>query len=246
VKALFCFFLLLLAFPFKAQAPAAVPIPEEPHHHLVLQNSFVRVFRVSVPAHDATLLHQHDVPYLYVALGPADFVNAVAGKPEAHLMMEDGQVGYSPGGFAHIARTDSGLVFNNVTVELMRPQGKPHNWCERVVPDQPADCVAFAHGGEKQVSLFRTDEIEVFLDTLDRGASLRWQAFSDALVVPLTNSQLRASHDKHSENLDSGQAVWIPSHPNHEGRKLAFKNRGKTISRFLLILFEDSTGTKNQ
>src|SRR5712692_8332220 len=77
--------LLVRTLALNAQAPVAVPIPKEPHHHLVLANEYVRVFRVSVPAHDATLLHQHDVPYLYVSLGPADVVNAFQGKPEVHL-----------------------------------------------------------------------------------------------------------------------------------------------------------------
>jgi hypothetical protein len=66
---------LLFAFSLSAQAPVAVPAAKEPHHHLVLENSYVRVLRVSVPAHDATLLHQHDVPYIYVALGPGDVLN---------------------------------------------------------------------------------------------------------------------------------------------------------------------------
>src|SRR5467141_4776576 len=128
-----CSLLLLFAFSSNAQAPTAVPIPKEPHHHLVFENSYVRVFRVNVPAHDATLLHQHDVPYVYIALGPADVINAIQGKPEARLVMSDGQVGYSRGGFAHIARTDSGLVFNNVTIELLKPKGEPRNLCEKII-----------------------------------------------------------------------------------------------------------------
>jgi len=85
MKPLLFSLLLLFAFFLSAQAPVAVPIPKEPHHHLVLENSYVRVFRVSIPANDATLLHQHDVPYIYVALGPADVINAVAGQPEPAL-----------------------------------------------------------------------------------------------------------------------------------------------------------------
>src|SRR6266446_2710776 len=124
MKPLLCSALLLLTFSSNAQAPTAVSIPKEPHHHLVFENSYVRVFRVSVPAHDATLLHQHDVPYVYVALGPADVINAVQGKPEARIVMTDGQVGYSDGGFAHVARTDSGLILNNIIIELLKPQGQ--------------------------------------------------------------------------------------------------------------------------
>src|SRR2546425_11812338 len=134
MKPLLCSFLPFFAFCVSAHAPTAVPIPKEPHHRLVLENEYVRVFRVSVPAHDATLLHQHDVPYLYVALGPADVINAVQGKPEVRLVMADGQLGYSPGHFAHIARNQSDMPFNNVTIELLKPQREPRNICAEVVP----------------------------------------------------------------------------------------------------------------
>src|SRR5216684_5224699 len=121
---------LILAFLFygslNAQAPAAVPIPQEPHHHLVLENDYVRVFRVSVPAHDATLLHQHDVPYVYVSLGPADVINAVQGKPEARIVMADGQLGYSSGHFAYIARTDAGSTFDRSEEHTSELQSRLH------------------------------------------------------------------------------------------------------------------------
>src|SRR3989454_8918176 len=134
MKPLLCSALLLLTFSSNAQAPTAVPIPKEPHHHLVLENDYVRVFRVRVPAHDATLVHLHDVPYLYVALGPADVINAVQGKPEVRLVMADGQLGYSPGHFAHIARNQSDMPFNNVTIELLKAQRAPRKICAEVVP----------------------------------------------------------------------------------------------------------------
>ena len=42
MKPLLCAALLLLTFSLNAQAPVAVPIPKEPHHHLVLENEYVR------------------------------------------------------------------------------------------------------------------------------------------------------------------------------------------------------------
>src|SRR3981081_4191540 len=54
--------------PTAPQGP--VPISDEPHHRLVLQNDFTHVYNVMVPPLDATLLHQHDLSYLYVTLGP--------------------------------------------------------------------------------------------------------------------------------------------------------------------------------
>jgi hypothetical protein len=240
MKPLLSSLLLLIAFSLPAQAPTAVPIPQEPHHHLVLENDYVRVFRVSVPAHESTLLHQHDVPYLYVSLGPADVINAVQGKPEAHLVMADGQLGYSPGHFAHIARNESNAPFNNVTIELLKPQAEPHNWCDKVVPNDPIDCRPATHDGAKLVPSFRTNEIKVFSDALDSKVASKHEAFSDVLVVVLDGSKLDVSFDRHAENLESGQVLWIPNHGDHEMRKLVFKNPRKGSSRYLLIFFDES------
>src|SRR5882672_7656822 len=77
MKPLLCSLLLLFAFSLSAQVPVAVPAAKEPHHHHVLEHSYVRATRASVPAHDATRRHQHDMPYSCVALSPGDVINAV-------------------------------------------------------------------------------------------------------------------------------------------------------------------------
>src|SRR6202007_884801 len=177
--------LLLLTLSLNAQAPVAVPIPKEPHHHLVLENDYVRVFRVSVPAHEATLLHQHDVPYVYVWLGPADVINAVQGKPEAHLVMADGQVGYSPGHFAHIARNESDSAFNNVTIELLHPQAGVHNLCEKIVPGDLGSCQPVRNPSMVGKPYFESEELQVFVTTLEPRLSYGDMARFDRLLVAL-------------------------------------------------------------
>jgi len=51
--------------------------------------------------------------------------------------MADGQVGYSPGHFATSPATNRPLPFNNVTIELLKPQGEPRNLCEKII-DAPS------------------------------------------------------------------------------------------------------------
>src|SRR5271156_2401138 len=181
-------------------APTAVPLATEPHHQLVLENSYVRVYRVSIPAHSATLLHQHDLPYVSVSLGPADFVNAVPGKPEVHVVLADGQIGYSRGGFAHIARTDSGVAFNNVTIELLKPQGDPQNVCAKIVPGgallAPScpDASADQKKEPSSVPQFKTDEITAQLDSYGPGAQpVEIAARVPTLLVIATGSEIQRS-----------------------------------------------------
>jgi hypothetical protein len=216
MKRLFLVLALMFSASLPAQAPTAVPLREEPRHHFVFENDYVRVFRVSVPPHDATLLHQHDVPYLYISLGPADVINAVQDKPEARLVMADGQVGYSRGGFAHIARTDAGSPFNNVTIELLKPQGEPHNLCVRVIEGPFGDCQVHSTHSDiiqrKTVPAFETSAMRlerVQIGKLD--ISLQSMRKFPRLLVALTGMVLHVEIGaQQSELLHPGDVVWLP------------------------------------
>jgi hypothetical protein len=231
--------LLLLAFAANTQAPTPVPLKGEPHHHLVFENEYVRVFRVSIPGHDATLLHQHDVPYLYISRGPADVINAVLGKPEVHLTMTDGQVGYSPGHFAHIARTDAGLVFNNVTIELLKPQGEPRNICAQVAPAAAqGHCPkSFALPREPMYSepLFVTPETAVGLVHLDPSTeTVSTTPQLGTLIVMLSESKIQIEiKGAPVQKLTSGDVLWIMA-----GASETLRNLHKKGASYLPLSFK--------
>jgi hypothetical protein len=255
MKPFFCYALLIFTFAANAQAPTPVPISKEPHHHLVLENDYVRVFRVRVPAHDATLLHQHDVPYLYVSLGPADVINAVQGKSEAHLMMTDGQVGFSRGGFAHIARTDAGTSFDNVTIELLKPQGDPRNICEKIIDGPLNDCQSSGSNNLPPNSplralaqamqmkrLFETDEIHVTAFSIGLNENYSESGSQPArLLVVEENSEVQVDKPGESSKfLHSGEVLWFEA-----GTKWTIITQGDhKTTRFLLIRFKDGESAK--
>ena len=252
MKRLFLVLALLFSPSLPAQAPAAVPISKEPHHHLVLENDYVRVFRVSVPAHDATLLHQHDVPYLYISLGPADVINAVQGRPEARIVMADGQLSYSPGHFAHIARTDSDIPFNNVTIELLRPQGEPRNICEKIV-DGPlnmnncpaADSSAAVTAPSKLnwlKRLFETDDIVVVSWSLTvKRVDTEAGARRARLLIACDKAEFRVDlPGEPSTSLHGGEIIWLNS-----GRTAAISNLVEHgASRYFVVWFKDKDDAK--
>src|SRR6266849_4185709 len=119
--------ILLLSWAFGAQAPATAPVAlkDEPHHHSLFENDYARAWAFGITGHQATLLHNHDLPYFGIAVGSADFINAVTGKPEAHVTLTDGQVGYSKGGFSHVARieTDEVAVQSGEVASIFRIAG---------------------------------------------------------------------------------------------------------------------------
>jgi hypothetical protein len=165
-----------LAASVLAQKP--VPVTGEPHHHLVYSGERLRVFRVEVPAHSATLIHEHAVDYFWISVGASEFVNAAVGKPEAPVVAADGSVHFTRGGFAHLARVDGATPFRNVTLELPEVQTNPRNLCEAVLPNEPVDCpaamtrAAALFSGADIRPEFETDQVRVTLITFAPGAKL--------------------------------------------------------------------------
>jgi hypothetical protein len=241
---------LSLPQQYPTAPPGPVAIGEEPHHRLVLQNDFTRVYTVMVPPLDSTLLHQHDFPYLYVTLGPADIVNAIPGKPEVHETLQDGETHFSPGHFAHFARTDSGMPFHNITIELLHPQGTAKNLCKNVLAGQPLECqqqvaASIAKGkrnapepaADDDVPYFETDEVRVDLFKVSSGRDyVDATPKTSALLVALTDANLDVNlGGEHLQFLHVGDVAWLAA--GQDRRVVDFLG---TRSSFLLISFKDS------
>lgn len=111
--------LLLTAFLAVAQEQTAVEITNEPDHHLVINNAFIRAFDVIVPAKATTLMHRHNYDYVFVTLGDSDITNDRVGAQPVKLQLKDGEVRYTPGGFAHKAGNNLDRPFHNTTIELL-------------------------------------------------------------------------------------------------------------------------------
>jgi hypothetical protein len=233
-----------LAARVTAVQKQVVPLDAEPHHQIVLRNDFVHVYSVSVQPLDATLLHRHDLPYLAVSLGATEVENVVVGKPEARLSLQDGQVTYSMGGFAHVLRTDAGVVFHTVTMELAKPQGTARNVCKQIVPG-PLACPQETAKGKKpaaepaddDIPYLETDEVRVDLIKVSGGRDYVDAApKQNAVLVALTNAGLDVNlGGEHSSFLHEGDVVWLPA-----GTRRRIVDFLGTRSSFLLVSFKDS------
>jgi hypothetical protein len=239
MKPIYLLAAFLFCFSLPAQAPLPVPlahgdVPGEPHHHLKIENSYVRAYYVEVPPHEATQLHQHDHDYTFVSIGPADVTNAVLEKPEVHLQMKDAEMHFTRGGFAHVARNNSDAPFRNVTIAFLRPQENPRNRCAALLPGPVGDCPA---SEASSVPQFETDEL--LIESVSVSRSSKWvdqQPKTGALLVSLEGSQLQVNAaGKVTAQLDSGGVFWLPAK-----EKRSVSARGGAAARFLLISFKDS------
>jgi hypothetical protein len=256
MKTILCSAILLVTFSVRAQAPASSPpvaVQDEPHHHLLLENAYVRAWHFVIAGHETTLLHTHALPYLAVALMPGDYVNGVTGKPEAHVTLDDGQLNYSKGGFSHVVRTDAGSPFQNFTIELLKPQGTPRNRCLKVI-DAPLDCPVEAAGKPVvETPAFETDEVLIQAGALPPGRFYNAGSFpSPRLFMILSDSQVsvEAAGSK-AKKLHGGEVYWLPAGALVTVTEVSpVKGKGKDkdrqdemkLSRFYIVVFKDAEG----
>ena len=240
---------LSLCFCATAQTPASappVPIKDEPHHHSVFENGYVHVWFFDLPGHESTLLHAHDLPYLAVALTPGDYVNAVAGKPEAHVTADEGQLNFSKGGFAHVVRTDEGSPFHNFTIELLHPQANPKNRCVKVI-DGPFDCPVEAAGKPAvELPTFETDELIVQTGALPEGRFYNaGSSQQPRLFVVLADSNISVDvSGQKAKKVKGGEVYWLPAGTGATVTDISPAPKGKDsdkmkLSRFYILSFKD-------
>src|SRR5271165_3348503 len=125
-----------------------VEIEDEPRHHLVIANEYVRAFAVEIAPHERTLCHRHPNDYiLYVASG-AEIISAAREEEPRHLNYKDGECELSSAGLTHVVENLGGTPFRNVVVELLPSphklrRGKPPQYIngnarvEQVLDEEP-------------------------------------------------------------------------------------------------------------
>jgi len=208
---LFCLITTLLA----AQATAPeVELSAEPHHHLTLENKYVRVYNVEVPPHADTLMHWHRHDYIYVTLGPTEVVNEVKDKPPATIKLQDGETHFSPAPFAHIAHNRTDQPFRNVTIEIVDDENLRHA-TTKWDPNKNEDRALETFPGGTQQILFIKDAIRASEFELQPGAAVPPDHHAGPLLlVAVTDIYLRTSVEGQApgpERLKSGEVRWMPN-----------------------------------
>jgi quercetin dioxygenase-like cupin family protein len=211
---------------------AEVEIAAEPAHHLVLQNPFVRVFKVEVAPHSATLMHRHRHDYVFVTLGASEVENDVQGKPPATLKLKDGDTHFLPGGFAHIAKNLSAKPFRNATIEFMQDEkarkSPPPKWNEE-------RGMHILEGGTQDI-LFVKDGVRASEIILQPGATLPEHHHAGPhLLVAVSNLEIRSDVVGQGPMLGyfkSGDVKWLPGGYSH-----TLTNVGKAEAKFITLEF---------
>ena len=226
--------------PGQTSQPAPISMEQEHHHHLEFENSYVRIFFVEIPAHESTLFHRHDFPYLSVSPtgtgaampSPPDTAGQGTGRP---------MVGYSPGNFSHAVSNSRDVPLRNVAIELLKPQRTVRNGCVLADHDQPRqDCYVREPRADihaRRARLFETGEILVDAWQISPNITMPpWDDRTDILLASLSGVSVTAAGGIDSSNVLKGGLLWIPA-----GSKPVFKTAPASEGRFISITFDSGS-----
>jgi hypothetical protein len=243
IAAFFVIFSMPSAPALRAQSKPPVSISTEPHHHLVLQNAFVRVYRLVLAPHERTLPYtvEHDCISETVQDGqPAARFDGVvgnsfspAGKPSS----------YARGPFTNVWRNGTNDTYTNITVELLQPQGRIYSECVKITGAQELGCRtdielghSFFFGTKGALGLvpdFRTDELTQSALMIFGGKKLSLKMKDTALLIFDTQSGVRFRNMAGKKvNLKPGDVLWVTA-----GSQLDVKNHSNRLDRVTVIMF---------
>jgi quercetin dioxygenase-like cupin family protein len=228
--------LFLAAFAVLAPAQDTVEITSEPSHHLVFENDWVRVFNVLAPARASTLVHRHNYDYLYVTLGDAAITNARVGEKPFPVVLNDGEVRFTPGGFAHAVANNSERPFHNITIELLKSSTNVRPCSDAC--EVPISCAASAR--EKCASariLLQSDQWSAISVLMPPGATYPEHApAAPHLVVAVSDldlTQVVDGRDRVEVRRVVGDVRWV------DPVVQSITNAGSMPARFVSLQFKD-------
>lgn len=223
----------LTALLLTAQNAGEVEITAEPHHHLALENKYVRVFKVEVAPHQDTLMHWHRHDYFFVTLGDSSVENDVKGKPPATLKLQDGETRFSPGNFAHVAKNLADTPFRNVTIEYLGDensrQSPPPKWDEE-------RGLHILNAGTRDI-MFVKDGVRVTDTQLQPGGVIpKHHHSAPHLMVAVTDVQLKSEpadgKPATTTQVKAGDIRWVEAGATH-----TVTNTGDKAARYIILEF---------
>ena len=112
------------AIESKAQGTESDPVPveQEPHHHVVFENQYVRVLDVVVKPGETTLFHTHSLDNVAVHLSDALIKRQSPGQAWIDTSVKEGAAGFTAGTkhpYTHRITNAGVTVFQVLDIEIL-------------------------------------------------------------------------------------------------------------------------------
>jgi hypothetical protein len=223
-------FILLISVLAVCQTRAPGPsieLASEPHHTLLLQNSKVRVYRLKLKPHEATLPHWHRKFYAYLSLSPAVIGNEVRGRKPVMSHTDGDEVHISKGGFIVAERNESSETVELLVVEPLSATAGTF--------DSPVKSIDYHDAvlGE----LFDTPVVRGYEMRIAAGGNTSLnEKDCDRLLIAISDLELQ---DEFTDKLLAvvsmavGEIHWIPRGVTH-----VITNIGQSPATFVTVEFK--------
>jgi hypothetical protein len=117
-------FLFLIVFIILNSSFAQVSVKDEPRHHNVFENNFVRILDVSIKPGDTTLYHIHSTPSVFIHFTKTKVGSNIINQPASSNVNIIGNINYDSLKTPRIHRVwnEDTSWFHVMDVEIVNPQ----------------------------------------------------------------------------------------------------------------------------
>lgn len=215
------YFLMALQIAAVCCCSAQVAVSEEPMHHKVFENEFVRVLDVHVLPGDTTQFHKHATPSVFIVLHPVKTGSEVImEEKKATALAKDARISFE--GFYTTPRIHR--VWNADTIEF-------HVMDVEILNKQPLTLKKPSL--EKAFELLYDEPpVRVYHLTLEAGKEIKIKAPAPFLVVGLDEASSLVQVNKKTFGK-KGDYLFIASNET-----LQFNNEGKQLYSFAVLEFK--------
>ncbi len=227
------FLLALVCFARVSLAQAPVDLADEPYHSLLIQNDYLRAFRVEIPHLKSTLLHKHSHDYVVITLVDSNIKQARAGEAPITYPRYAGDIRYIHGGIAHTMINDEAMTYRNITVEIAKPDNSLYDSFRTQDSFRDVLSPGVDPHAKYAVTLDKTGVKIWNVQLLPGDSQVRSQhAGPGELIVALDDLDLKQDGPNGSETLRLGQGEvkWLAG-----GAPYAFTNTGKDPAQFVIF-----------
>jgi len=188
-----------------------VEIEDEPRHHLVISNEYVRALAVEIAPHERTLCHRHPHDYLlYVASG-SEIISAARDEEPKRLSYRDGECELSSAGLIHVVENLGEASFRNAVVELLPRVGELRRGAPPNRITKGLDAVE-VFDRTTVIGLLDEDRAAIFVVAVEPGAEV--EIPGPAIVATPYGNRLNpdALGDVEVRNDSVFDVAWVPPH----------------------------------
>ncbi len=213
-------FYSLAALFYCSLASAQLPVRNEPRHHNVFENNFVRVLDVFVGPKDTTFYHLHNTPSVFIIFTKTKVGSQLAGKAPVEGINLSGEISYDSLSTPRLHRVwnEDSTWFHAMDVELTAVH---HRSGIPVLQDPLLKL------------LFNKKEVNGYSIELKPGSKIRLPAsLNGYLVISKSETEIDYNNNVAVQQrlMKAGHYIWI------EAGKLSSLSAGSQLPASLVLL----------